>query len=226
MSRDLVAVGVLEADVDRPARCGVHLGAADLGGGLELARRRCSRLNLRLPRTLVRSPTRSGRLSSVSSTASRPETRQRRWLRDAPRGAGPRPARPGRVTWAGVVPQQPPTRLSQPASSEARRRRGAKTSGPLGVAAVLVGQAGVGHAGHAGAADLGERAHVVGHQVRAGGAVEPHVEQVGVERARRRAPRRPGRRAWCRWSRWWRRPRPGSSSPPARRPARCRSGRP
>ena len=36
-----------------------------------------SRLNLRLPRTLVRSPTNSGRLSIVSSTASMPEMKLR-----------------------------------------------------------------------------------------------------------------------------------------------------
>src|SRR6185369_2766839 len=51
----------------------------------------------------------------------------------------------------------------------------------FGVFAVLVRQAGVRHAGDAGAADLGKGADVIGHQLRAGGAVEADVEQVGVE---------------------------------------------
>ena len=52
---------------------------------------------------------------------------------------------------------------------------------PFGIAPLLVWQAGVGHAGHAGPADFGEGAHVVRHQVRAGRAVQTHVQEVGVE---------------------------------------------
>ncbi len=82
--------------------------------------------------------------------------------------------------WPELVPQQPPTRLSQPASRK-RPEDALEDVRPLGVAAVLVGQAGVGDAGDPRAADLGEGADVVGHQVGAGGAVEAHIEKVGVE---------------------------------------------
>ena len=69
--------------------------------------------------TLVRSPTNSGRLSSVGAIASTPLTA----------GAGAAAGTRGRrvrasaamaAMWAGVVPQQPPTMLTQPSS---RKRR-------------------------------------------------------------------------------------------------------
>ena len=183
-----------------------------------------SRLNLRLPRTLVRSPTRSGRLSAVSSTASRPETRARRWRGTAPRRAAvdqPGEGRDVRRRRAAAAADE-----VEPAGVEEAAEHAREDLRPLGVAPVLVRQAGVGHAGDAGAAELGEGAHVVGHQLRAGGAVEADVEQVGVERARPRAPRRPGRRAWCRSVSMVAETATGRRQPAARRPPRCRAGRP
>ena len=105
---------------------------------------------------------------------------ERAVVRDRARGFRPCDQLGEGGMWPAVVPQQPPTRLSQPASRK-RREDALEDLRPLGVAAVLVGQAGVGHAGDAGAADLGERAHVVGHELGAGGAVEADVEEVGVE---------------------------------------------
>jgi hypothetical protein len=122
---DLVAVGILQADVDH-LRAAAHLRAADLGGGLEVALGD-QRLKRREPSTLVRSPTSSGRLSSVSSTASTPETNERLVVRRRPRPAAG-DERGERRDVRAVVPQQPPTRLSQPASRK-RAKTAAKTSG-------------------------------------------------------------------------------------------------
>ena len=73
----LIAIGVLHADIQH-LRPTPRLTATDFGSGLELPFRDES-LELPAPRTLVRSPTRRGRLSLVSSTASIPETMLRWW---------------------------------------------------------------------------------------------------------------------------------------------------
>src|SRR5208282_453210 len=52
--------------------------------------------------------------------------------------------------------------------------------GSFEVAALFVGQAGVGEAGNARVGRFAERADVVGHEFRAGGAVEPNGEQAGM----------------------------------------------
>ncbi len=74
-----------------------------------------SRLNLRLPRTLVRSPTRTGRLSTSTSSRSMPETSVFAWIAGR-RGLRPCAAAAMARMWSGVVPQQPPTMLTQPSS--------------------------------------------------------------------------------------------------------------
>ena len=72
-----------------------------------------SRLNLRLPSTFVRSPTRTGRLSTSASMSSIPENRVFEWIAGR-RGFLPSAAAAMARMWAGVVPQQPPTMLTQP----------------------------------------------------------------------------------------------------------------
>jgi hypothetical protein len=69
----------------------------------------------------------------------------------------------------------------EPSGVEKRREDLAEMLGRLAVLPVLVGQAGVGDAGDARAADLRQRAHVVAHELGTGGAVQTDVEQVGVE---------------------------------------------
>ena len=74
-----------------------------------------SRRNRRLPSTLVRSPTITGRVSSSTTNASIPDTRL------SPRCTGGRAAAPAALAassrmCSGPVPQQPPVTFSQPAS--------------------------------------------------------------------------------------------------------------
>jgi len=86
------------------------------------------RRNFRLPRTFVRSPTSNGRLSAVSSTASRPETKLR-LCTGIDRGPWLAASSARTRTCSGVVPQQPPTRFSHPRSRK-RPNTSRKTSGP------------------------------------------------------------------------------------------------
>ena len=73
---------------------------------------------------LVRSPTFTNRRSSVTVTGSRPDSRSA-GARLGRRPRRPCPRRPPAIAamWAGVVPQQPPTRLTKPAVGELRRGR-------------------------------------------------------------------------------------------------------
>ena len=130
--------------------------------------------------TLVRSPTISGRFCRRPRPVRCPEN-----TRDAPaasararRLARPPSRRCARMC-AGVVPQQPPTRFSQPLSTK-RSSCAATICGRFAVVAVLVGQPGVRIAGDARAASSQQRAEVVGHELGPGGAVEADREQVGV----------------------------------------------
>ena len=129
--------------------------------------------------TLVRSPTSTGRLSSAGSSDLDAADRGRARGAPARAAAGRPPARASARMWAGVVPQQPPTTLTQPSSTK-RRILSARLSGRLLVVAVLVGQAGVRVHAHEARGDRRERAQVVGHELRAGGAVEPDREEVDV----------------------------------------------
>ena len=81
--------------------------------------------------------------------------------------------------WAGVVPQQPPTRFTQPSSTK-RCILSARLSGVSLVLAALVGQARVRIHAHEARGDRRERAQVVGHELGAGGAVEPDREEIEV----------------------------------------------
>ncbi len=127
--------------------------------------------------TLVRSPTISGRLLSSASTRSMPEKKVRP---PGPARAGAPcrpPSGPMARMCAGVVPQQPPTRFSQPLRAK-RSSCAASDLGRLSVLSFLVGQPGVGVAGDAGPGQLVQRADVVGHELRAGGAVQADGQQV------------------------------------------------
>ncbi len=89
-----------------------------------------NRLNFRLPRTLVRSPIKTGRLSTSISSASTPDTSDFEWI-GTRRGFLPSTARARARMCAGVVPQQPPTMLTQP-SSRNRSSAAAMRSGVSG----------------------------------------------------------------------------------------------
>ncbi len=78
-----------------------------------------SRLKRRLPSTLVRSPTSTGRFSSLISQASIPDTTLRS-LGAALRGLQSFTASTIARTCSGSVPQHPPTTLSQPCSANCR----------------------------------------------------------------------------------------------------------
>ena len=77
--------------------------------------------NAREPVTLVRSPTLTKRESGPISTASRPASLVRRGSLGTARGAIPRTAAATARTCAGVVPQQPPTRLTSPSRANPPR---------------------------------------------------------------------------------------------------------
>jgi hypothetical protein len=74
-------------------------------------------LNLAEPVTLVRSPTLTNGMSLVSVNGSRPERRIRGAISGTCRGALPATASAMARMCAGVVPQQPPTTLTSPASA-------------------------------------------------------------------------------------------------------------
>ena len=187
--------GFCEADVDDRAR-----RASPARGRSRSPPRTCpstiSFLNLRLPMTLVRSPTITGRRVVGRSTRSMPETRVRGAASAARAAACPRASSASARMCSGVVPQQPPTMLSQPSSHEALELRGEHLR-RLVVAAVLVGQAGVRDAGDREARQRRERAQVIGHELGTGRAVEADRRAGRGARARRRTPRRPARRASC-----------------------------
>ena len=110
--------------------------------------RAISRLNLRLPSTLVRSPTITGRVSSSITSVSMPETTERRRRSRHRAAACPPPSAASSRMCSGVVPQHPPTRLTQPLSTKRSTLR-RQHLGRLVVVAFFVGQARVGHAGDA-----------------------------------------------------------------------------
>ena len=115
-----------------------------------------------------------------------PETRRDR----ARREAGGDLRQPGDVppvrAAASAQEVQPPV-LAEARQGPRQHLRG------LQVAAVLVRQARVRHAGDAGPRQLGERADVVGHELRTRGAVQPQVEELPVlQRDRQRLDRLAG----------------------------------
>ncbi len=173
----LVAVGVLQADVEH-LRPRAHLGAADLGRPLEVPRRDALLEGARtedvglladqqrpvLGHQLDRFEAGDEGALVVRHRPRRPPGDQLCQRLDVRRGGT-----------AAAADQVEPPLVEEAAEDLAEDLR------PLEVAPLLVGQAGVGHAGDAGAADLRQGAQVIGHQRRAGGAVEPDVEQIGVQ---------------------------------------------
>ncbi len=75
--------------------------------------------------------------------------------------------------WSGTVPQQPPTRFTQPSVVRSDTTFSATIAGRLVVTAVLVGEARVRDARDREARERRERPQMVGHEVGTGGAVEP-----------------------------------------------------
>ena len=128
----------------------------------------------------VRSPTLTNSESSSTVNGSSPDSRSAgATIGRDPRGA----ARPRRRRWramcAGVVPQQPPTRLTRPAGGELPDDGGGLL-GRLVVLAEGVGQAGVGIGGDERVRDPGHLGDVGPHLGGAEGAVQPHRERAGV----------------------------------------------
>ena len=66
---------------------------------------------------LVRSPTFRNRLVGRIVSGSRPDSRQAGSMTGGTRGLTPATAAAIRLMWSGVVPQQPPSRLSSPLSA-------------------------------------------------------------------------------------------------------------
>src|SRR5262245_24861197 len=130
------------------------------------------------PVTLVRSPTLTNGISGVSVKASSPERRSRRGTSGILRGGLPSTARTMAAMCSGVVPQQPPTMLTSPASANSASSRHVIRA--LVVAAELVGQAGIGIGAHEGVGDAGDLGDVGAHLLGAERAVEPDRDRRGV----------------------------------------------
>ena len=75
------------------------------------------------PVTFVRSPTTTKPVSGPISNGSRPLKRGRRGRSGMRRGGRPRTASAIARVCSGVVPQQPPTRLTSPSSANSRSSR-------------------------------------------------------------------------------------------------------
>ncbi len=133
------------------------------------------RLNLRLPSTLVRSPTSTGRLSTSTSSRSMPETSVLAWIAGR-RGLRPAAAAASARMWAGVVPQQPPDDVD-PALVHEPRQLSRDRLRRLRVLPVDVGQPRVRVAGRQRLGDSRQRADVVGHELGARRAVEADGEK-------------------------------------------------
>ena len=128
---------------------------------------------------LVRSPTFTKRLSSVIVNGSRPDSRMAGATSAGSRRSLPSTACAIAAMCAGVVPQQPPTRLTKPASANSCDDR----RGLLGRLVVLtegVGQAGVGVAGDERVGDAGHLGDVGAHLLGAERAVEADRDRLGV----------------------------------------------
>ncbi len=143
------------------------------------------RLNFRLPSTLVRSPTRTGRLSTSTSSASMPETSGLVVDRHAARllafGRGRERADVRRGRAAAAAHDVDPALRHEPLELARQRRRRFR------VLPVRVGQPGVRVARRPRLRDRREAAEVVRHELRARGAVQADREQRrvhdrGVER--------------------------------------------
>ena len=104
---------------------------------------RISFANFREPVTFVRSPTFTNTLPGCGiASGSRPDSRVFGSISGSSRGGRPATASAIALTWAGVVPQQPPAMLTQPVAGEPAEDVGHRL-GRVVVAAELVRQPGV-----------------------------------------------------------------------------------
>ena len=176
--------GFCEADVERPGRRRCTCGAADLGAPPRTCPSAISSLELAAADARWCARRRSPGASSSSITSgSMPETTARRRL-EAPRGALALGHPRQRAMCAGVVPQHPPTRLTQPASTKRSSLR-ASVSGVSLYWPSSSGRPALGTQATAKRRQLAKRAQVVGHELGAGRAVEAH-RRAGRVRERRR----------------------------------------
>ena len=132
---------------------------------------------------LVRSPTFTKRLSSVIVNGSRPESRIASATSGTSRRRTSATASAIARMCSGVVPQQPPTRLRNPASPNSLQH-GRGLVRLLVVLPERVGQAGVGVARHERVGDPAELGDVGPHLGRAQRAVEPDGERPCVSHRR------------------------------------------
>ena len=158
--------------------------AADLRRLLDTCPSAISCLNLRLPSTLVRSPTITGRVSSSIDQGL--DARRRRCGAPATAGAaGCRAAISASMRMCSARRAAAAADDVEPAVGAEALELLRQHRRQLVVVALLVGQAGVREARDREARDLRERAQVVGHEVRAGGAVEADGEADRGARPRR-----------------------------------------
>ena len=90
----------------------------------------------------------------------------------------------------------------QPAAIDETVKLLGERIGSFLISAFFVGQAGVRIAGDEAICQRLQRANVVGHELGAGGAIQAERKQFHDDRAKPRALRCSGRRAWCPWVRW------------------------
>ncbi len=137
----------------------------------------------REPVTLVRSPTLTNSDSGVMVSGSRPDRRVHGAGVGTSRGARPAAAAAMARMWSGVVPQQPPTKLSERLSMS-----WLQDAGGLGwllvVAPERVGQARVGIARHEHVRDARQLLEIRPQLLRAERAVEADAQWSGVPDAR------------------------------------------
>ncbi len=193
---DLVAIGALQADVD-DVRAVLHLPARDLAGLFPLL---LGDHVLEQPRAddvgALADDQRAVALLGLHQFDARIVGAMRR--APASRAAAcPRPS----ARWLGCAPGWCRSSRRRCSASRARRiARAARPAIPASPGTCPPRSAGRrSDSRKCGTGDIScERADVVGHQVRTGGAVQADGQQIVIARRRRRARRRAGRRASCR----------------------------
>ncbi len=173
-SSDLVAVGILQADVDDMGAA-AHLRAADFGRLLELA--------------LADQPLEFAAAQHVGALAD--DCRARGLVNHQRFDSGDRRAqrRRGNPRAAPVHHlREQANMLGRGSAASADHVEPSLFDEPLDfggenfrrfvVMPLFVGQSGVRHAGDREAADFRQRAQMIGHEVGTGGAIQPHPEQI------------------------------------------------
>ena len=138
-----------------------------------------SRLNLRLPSTLVRSPTIDRPRAVVDHQrldSARPPSAAA--VRN-PRRCCPSTICASSADMLGRGPAASADQVDPSLLDEALDFRGQHLRRFV-VMPLLVGQSRVGHAGDREAADFRQRAQMIGHEIGAGGAVQPHPQQIAM----------------------------------------------